>query len=142
MDFAREILERYRTWAIVGISGRPDRDSHRVASFLRERGYRIVPVNPSLDSWEDVRAFPDLHSIPFSIEVVDLFRRSEAVEPHVDEAIRIGAKAVWMQLGVRSGPAAARARSAGLAVVEDRCPVIEIGRLWPTGGGPRFESDQ
>ena len=129
MDVPREILASTRTWAVVGISASPARDSYRVASLLRARGYRVVPVNPHLTEWRGEPAYPDLSSIPFPVDVVDLFRRSEQVGPHVDEAIAIGAKAVWMQLGVRDARAAARARAAGLTVVEDLCPAIELRRI-------------
>ncbi len=138
METTRAILERHRTWAVVGLSDKPDRDSYRVARFLKERGYRIVPVHPRLKAWEEETAYPDLLSIPFPVEVVDLFRRSEDVPPHVDQAIRIGAKAVWMQLGIEHAAAAAMAEAAGLAVVQNRCPVIESRRLWPRDDGPRF----
>ena len=140
MDDARRILESSPTWAIVGLSDRPERDSWHVASFLAERGYRVVPVNPRIRAWRGIAAFPDLASIPFPIDVVDLFRRSEEVPSHADEAIAVGAKALWMQLGVRHEEAASRARAAGLLVVQDRCPIIETRRLWPAGDGPRFDS--
>lgn len=136
MDLARTILTSFRTWAVVGLSDRPERDSFRIATFLRDRGYRIVPVHPRLTSWRGVPAFPDLAAIPFPVEVVDLFRKSEEVPPHVDEAIAVGAKAIWMQLGVHHAEAAARARARGLYVLEDRCPAIESRRLWPDGSGP------
>jgi predicted CoA-binding protein len=129
MDVPREILETTRTWAVVGLSANPARDSYRVASLLLARGYRVVPVNPRLNVWRGEMAYPDLPSIPFPVEVVDLFRRSEQVAPHVDEAIAIGAKAIWMQLGVQDAQAAARARAAGLVVVEDLCPAIELRRI-------------
>jgi uncharacterized protein len=129
MDVPREILASTRTWAVVGLSASPARDSYRIASLLRARGYRVVPVNPHLTEWCGERAYPDLSSIPFPVDVVDLFRRSEQVGPHVDEAIAIGAKVVWMQLGVRDASAAARARAAGLTVVEDLCPAIELRRI-------------
>jgi len=138
VETTREILESYRTWAIVGISDKPQRDAYRIARFLEDRGYRVVPVNPRLEVWEGKRCYPDLESIPFPVDVVDLFRRSEDVPPHVEEAIRIGAKAVWMQLGVENAGAAARAREAGLLVVENHCPAVETSRFWPEGGGPRF----
>ena len=121
-----EILEAYRTFAVVGLSDKPDRPSHSVASFLKQRGYRIVPVNPNLTQVLGERCYPRLGAIPFPVEVVDIFRRSELVGPIVEEAITIGAKAVWMQLGVVDEPAAARARAAGLHVVMDRCPAIEL----------------
>ena len=137
MDDARFILEKLSTWAIVGLSDRPERDSWHVASFLAERGYRVVPVNPRIGAWRGLTAYPDLASIPFPIDVVDLFRRSGEVPRHVEEAIAVHAKAVWMQLGVRHEEAAARARAAGLLVVQDRCPIIETRRLWPAGDGQK-----
>ncbi len=123
-----EILRAFRTFAVVGLSDRPDRPSRQVASFLKERGYRIVPVNPSLKEVLGERCYPDLRSIPFPVEVVDIFRRSEHVGAIVDDAIAAGAKAVWMQLGVIDHAAAARARAAGLEIVMDRCPAIELAR--------------
>jgi predicted CoA-binding protein len=128
-DVTREILAAKGTWAVVGLSPDPSRDSYRIASLLRARGFRVVPVNPHLTEWRGETAYPDLPSIPFAVDVVDLFRRSSEVPPHVDEAVAIGAKAVWMQLGVRHAEAAARARAAGLTVVEDRCPAIEFRRI-------------
>ncbi|HET6371738.1 MAG TPA: CoA-binding protein [Candidatus Polarisedimenticolia bacterium] len=123
----REILRAYKTFAVVGLSDRPDRPSHSVALFLKQRGYRIVPVNPALTEVLGERCYPSLKEIPFPIEVVDIFRRSEFVGPIVDDAIAIGAKVVWMQLGVIDEIAAERARAAGLEVVMDRCPAIELG---------------
>jgi predicted CoA-binding protein len=123
-----EILKAWRTFAVVGLSDRPDRPSHSVSIFLKSRGYRVVPVNPNLQEVLGETCYPDLRSIPFPIDVVDIFRRSELVGPIVDDAIAIGAKAVWMQLGVVDERAAARARAAGLEVVMDRCPAIEMRR--------------
>ena len=123
-----EILRTYRTFAVVGLSDRPERPSHSVASFLKTRGYRIVPVNPNLHEVLGEVCYPDLRSIPFPVDVVDIFRRSALVAPIVDDAIAIGARAVWMQLGVVDDQAAARARAAGLEVVMDRCPAIELKR--------------
>jgi len=124
----REILGAYRVFAVVGLSANPSRPSHSVASFLVQRGYRIVPVNPYLTEVLGETCYPDLASVPFPVEVVDIFRRSEYAGAVVDEAIAIGAKAVWMQLGVIDHAAAARARRAGLEVVMDRCPAIELRR--------------
>lgn len=124
-----EILERWKTVAVVGLSDRPDRPSHSVASFLKGRGYRIVPVNPRLDRVLGETCYPGLKAIPFPVEIVDIFRRSELAGSVVDDAIAIGAKAVWMQLGVIDEAAAGRARAAGLEVVMDRCPAIELRRL-------------
>ena len=130
-DDVRAILEGTHTWAVVGCSSDPARDSNRIASLLRRSGYRVVPVNPQLDEVLGERCYPSLSDIPpeVGVEVVDLFRRSEAVAPHVDEAIAIGAGAVWMQLGVVDEAAAERARAAGLRVVMNRCPAIELPRL-------------
>jgi uncharacterized protein len=127
-DDIRHVLAEYRTWAVVGCSPSPLRDSHRVASLLKARGYRVIPVNPECDEVLGERSRPVLQAGE-GIEVVDLFRRSSAVSGHVDEAIAIGAKAVWMQLGVIDHDAAERARAAGLRVVMDRCPAIELRRL-------------
>ena len=130
-ETARSILTSYRTFAVVGCSPDPRRDSHDVARFLRSRGYRVVPVNPAVEEILGERCHPDLRSAAAAeeIEVVDVFRRSEHAGPHVDEAIAIGARAVWMQLGVVDEAAAERARAAGLEVVMNRCPKIDHPRL-------------
>jgi predicted CoA-binding protein len=127
-DDIRFILRELRTWAVVGCSPDEFRDSHRIASLLQSQGYRVIPVNPEADEILGERCHPVLPADQ-GIEVVDLFRRSSAVSDHVDEAIAIGAKAVWMQLGVIDHAAAARAREAGLRVVVNRCPAIELPRL-------------
>jgi len=127
-DDIRHVLTSYRTWAVVGCSPSPLRDSHRIAAMLMGRGYRVIPVNPACDAVLGERCHPVLPADE-GIEVVDLFRRSSAVSAHVDEAIAIGAKAVWMQLGVIDHAAADRARAAGLRVVVNRCPAIELPRL-------------
>ena len=113
-----------RSWAVVGSSPDPRRDSHRIASMLERRGYRVFHVNPN---WE--AAHPSLRDLPEPVEVVDVFRRSEQAGRHVDEAIAVDAKAVWLQIGVNDEEAAGRAREAGLEVVMDRCPAIELPRL-------------
>jgi len=120
-DVAARILREYRRIAVVGISDRPERDSYRVAAYLAQAGYVIVPVNPNVTQVLGERCWPTLDDAPKPIEVVDVFRRSELVEPVVDAAIRVGAKAVWMQDGVVNETAAAKARAAGLLVVMDRC---------------------
>jgi predicted CoA-binding protein len=128
MDDIRYALS-LRNWAVVGCSPDPGRDSHKIARMLQARGYRVIPVNPEAgDELLGECCHPALPADE-GIEVVDLFRRSSAVSAHVDEAIAIGAKAVWMQLGVIDEAAAGRARSAGLRVVMDRCPAIELPRL-------------
>ena len=125
------LLQERKTWAVVGCSPDPGRASYGVARFLLERGYRVVPVNPFADEVLGLCCYPDLASVPAEegIEVVDIFRRSEEAGVHVDEAIAIGAQGVWMQLGVVDEAAAARGRAAGLDVVMDRCPRIELPRL-------------
>lgn len=124
---AQKILETYKTWAVVGCSDDPRRPSYGVARFLVDLGYDVICVNPNHDSClEGIPCYPDLSSIPGPVEVVDIFRRSEFVRPHVDEAIEIGAKAIWMQLGVIDEEAGRLAGEAGLDVVMDRCPRIEF----------------
>jgi uncharacterized protein len=127
-DVARKILTEYRTWAVVGWSPSRMRDSHRVAEFLESRGYRVIRVNPNACG-DHPECYPDLASVPEQVDVVDVFRRSDAAGAHVDEAIAIGAKAVWMQLGVIDPAALERARAAGLDAVMDRCPAIDHPRL-------------
>ena len=130
-DDVRAILETTTTWAVVGCSDDPGRDSHRVAAQLQRWGYRVLPVNPALEEVLGERCWPSLAAIPAEegVEVVDVFRRSSQAGVHVDEAVAIGAAAVWLQLGVVDRAAAARARAAGLRVVMDRCPLIERPRL-------------
>ena len=130
-DDVRAILTGHRVWAVVGCSPDPRRPSHGVASFLQRRGYRVIPVNPNETEILGERCYARLADIPAEegVEVVDLFRRSALAGAHVDEAIAIGARAVWMQLGVMDEAAAQRARAAGLRVVMDRCPAIELPRL-------------
>lgn len=115
------LLREAREIAVVGISAKPDRPSHEVAAFLQSRGYRIVPVNPGLQEVLGERCYPSLAAYGKPVDIVDVFRAPEAVPPIVDEAIAAGAKCVWMQEGVSHADAAAKARAAGLLVVEDRC---------------------
>jgi uncharacterized protein len=129
VDDVRAVLGGTRRWAVVGCSPDPSRDSHRIASMLQRRGYRVIPVNPMASEILGERCYPSLAAIPEAIEVVDVFRRASVAGTHVDEAIEIGARAVWMQLGVVDDAAAERARAAGLRVVMDRCPAIELPRL-------------
>jgi hypothetical protein len=123
-----ETILNYKTIAVVGISDDPTRPSHFVASFLESHGYTIIPVNPKLMEWEGKKCYPDLPSIPVKVDVVDIFRRSEAVAPIVDEAIAIKAKIVWMQEGIVNEEAAEKARKAGIEVVMDRCMKKEYVR--------------
>ena len=127
----KALLEGARTIAVVGASDRPSRPSYGVMATLQRHGYRTIPVNPQITG-EHVHGefvFRDLDQLGDPIDIVDIFRRSDAVGEVVDQAIAIGAKAVWMQLGVVDQLAAARAEAAGLKVVMDRCPAIEIPRL-------------
>ncbi|MEE8137426.1 MAG: CoA-binding protein [Thermoanaerobaculia bacterium] len=132
MTLEAEILRKYRTVAVVGISSREDRYSHRVARYLKEHGYRIVPVNPRETEVLGEKCYPDLCSVPEPVEVVDIFRRPKQVPRVVAEALYIGAKVVWMQEGIVHEAAARRAREAGLEVVMDRCMMVEHRKL--TGG--------
>jgi uncharacterized protein len=127
----RRVLTGTHTWAVVGCSPNPKRDSHLVAAVLQRSGFRVIPVNPTVDQILGERCYPSLAAIPdgAGVEVVDIFRRSEEAGTHVDEAIAIGAQAVWLQLGVIDEAAADRAADAGLTVVMDRCPAIELPSL-------------
>jgi uncharacterized protein len=118
---AESVLRTFRHIAVVGISDRPERPSHYVSRYLIDAGYDVVLVNPLLARVHDRPCYPDLHAVPGPVDVVDIFRRSELVAPVVDDAIAIGAKAIWMQDGVVHEAAAAKARAAGLLVVMDRC---------------------
>lgn len=126
---AKKILESYKTFAIVGCSANPSRPSNGVANFLIRQGYDVVPVNPNEQQCFGKDCYPDLKSIPFEIEVVDIFRRSQFAAPHVDEAIEVGAKAIWMQLDVIDAVSAEKAAAAGLDVVMDRCPAIDHPKM-------------
>jgi predicted CoA-binding protein len=130
-DYLRDILENVRTIAVVGASPRRERPSHRVMAYLQRRGYRTIPVNPNAadGAINGERCYASLAEVPEAIDMVDVFRRTEVAGGVVDEAIAKGAKVVWMQLGVRDDAAAARAKAAGLKVVMNRCPAIEIPRL-------------
>ncbi len=123
-----KILTRYRTVAVVGASPKPDRPSHRVAEFLKNEGYRVIPVTPKGGQIVDETVYPDLTSIPEPVDVVDVFRRAEDVMPIAEEAIAIGAKALWMQEGIINEEAAEKARKAGLTVVMDHCMRKELLR--------------
>ena len=129
IDPAEHVLRTYQTWAVVGLSDDVYRASNSIGRFLQGLGFKVIPVNPNVDRVLGEKAYPDLRSVPEPIEVVDIFRRSNQAGVHVDEAIEVGAKAVWMQLGVIDEAAAERARAAGLYVVMNRCPAIEYPRL-------------
>ena len=128
-----QLLSTARTIAVVGLSGNPDRPSFGVAQYLQSKGYRIIPVNPTIDSVFGEKSYASLSEIPekvdVKVDIVDVFRRSEFVPALAEEAIKIGARCLWLQLGVIHEEAARRARDAGLLVVMDRCLAVERLRL-------------
>ena len=129
-ETARGVLAETGTWAVVGASDDPWRSSYHVMELLIERGYDVIPVNPTHSRVLGRTCYPSLRDVPRPVDVVDLFRRSDQAGAHVDEAVEIGAKAVWTQLGVFPDPAAMeRARAAGLTLVVNRCPAQDIPRL-------------
>jgi len=131
-----ELLKSSRTIAVVGLSSRRVRPSYGVAEYMQHNGYRIIPVNPQEQTVLGEKCYPDLDSIPDRVDIVDIFRRSEFVPGIVDAAIRIGARAVWMQEGVVHEAAAEKAAAAGLAVVMDRCILKEHRHLGYAPGSP------
>ncbi len=130
MSVEEDILNNSRVVAVVGLSSKPERPSYRVSSYLRKHGYKVIAVNPMEKEVMGETAYPDLLSIPEAVDVVDIFRRAEDVPPIVEQAIKIGAKAVWMQEGIVNENAAELARKAGLAVVMDKCMHIEHSKLY------------
>jgi predicted CoA-binding protein len=126
-DAISEILEKYQTIAVVGLSSNPARPSFGVTRYMQSAGYRIIPVNPNETAVLGEKAYPRLEDIPnaHEIEIVDIFRRSQFIPPIVDSSIAIGAKVIWMQQGIRNEPAAEKARAAGLQVIQDACILIE-----------------
>lgn len=129
MGIEQEILKTSRVIAVVGLSPKPERPSYIVANYLKKNGYKIIPVNPGHREILGKHSYPDLISILESVDVVDIFRRSEKVLPIIEEAIKTGAKAVWMQEGIINQEAAARAEEAGLLVVMDKCLLREHQKL-------------
>lgn len=128
-DEIRILLNGARTIAVVGMSDKPYRDSYQVGRYLHDRGYTIIPVNPAVREVLGIPALPDLYSIGFGVDIVDIFRRAEFVPEVVDAAVRCGARAVWMQFGAVHPDAAARAAAVGLRVVTDRCIMVDHQRL-------------
>lgn len=133
-DSITAILERYKTLAVVGLSSKPARPSYGVASYLKARGYRIIPVNPNEKAVLGEKAYPTLQAVPVAVELVVIFRRPEFVPEVVERAIRKGAKVIWMQEGIAHEEAARRAREAGLEVVQDRCILKEHAKRFVTEG--------
>jgi len=129
MDDIEKIIRESRNVAVVGISNKLGRPSLTVASYLKGQGYRIIPVNPTIQDVNGEKCYPDLGSIPEKVDVVDIFRKPQDVLPVVEEAIRIGAKTVWMQEGIVNEEAAKKAKEAGLQVVMDKCMLKEHARL-------------
>ena len=127
-DTIQSILRTAKTIAVVGLSSKPERAGHYVPAYLQARGYRIIPVNPALSEALGEKAYPNLAAVPFPVDLVLIFRRSEDTPPFVEQAIQSGAKAVWMQSGIAHEGAAQMARQAGLAVVMDACMMVEHRR--------------
>ena len=125
MDSIDELLTNAQTIAVVGLSDDPARPSHGVAAYLRDAGYHVIPVNPNIAEWEGVPSVAALDDIEEPVDVVNIFRRPEHVPELVDAAIRIGATAVWMQLGIKHPEAARKAEDAELVVVQDKCIAVE-----------------
>lgn len=128
----RWILAECATWAVVGLGDNPFRPAYRVARFLQQHGKQIVPVHPDADTVLGERGYPDLESIDFPVDCVDVFRRHDQAGAHADEAVAVGARAVWFQLKVIDEDAYRRTTEAGLDMIMDRCPVIEWPRLGPS----------
>lgn len=122
------MLDDCRTWAVVGLSGDPSRTAYRIAELLQTRGKRIVPIHPSAATVLGEQGYPTLAEVPFPIDVVDVFRRSEAAGEFADQAVALGVRGVWFQLGVVDEDAFARTTAAGVPMVMDTCPAIEWGR--------------
>jgi predicted CoA-binding protein len=133
-DTIGEILEHHRTLAVVGLSSKPMRASYGVASYMKEHGYRIIPINPNEQSVLGERAYGSLLDVPEAVEVVVVFRRPEFVPEVVEAAIRKGARVIWMQEGVENEAAAQRAREAGLEVIQDRCILKEHAKRFVSEG--------
>jgi len=124
-DTILEILKSYKTIALVGLSSKETRPSYGVAKYIQSAGYRIIPVNPNEREVLGEKSYARLEDVREKIDIVDIFRKAEEVPPVVDSAIRVGAKVVWMQLGIENAKAAEKARAAGLIVVEDACIYVE-----------------
>ena len=126
----RRILRKHKTLAVVGLSAQWHRPSYFAAKYMQEHGYRVIPVNPGYDTILGERCYKSLRDIPEKVDIVDCFRKSGEIPAIADDAIAIGARVLWMQLGVHNAQARARAEAAGLEVVENRCVKIEHGRFF------------
>lgn len=125
----RELLQKTRTIAVVGISSDPGKPSHYVAAYMQAHGYRVIPVNPRYPEVLGERCYPSLQAIPDKVDMVDVFRRAEDCPAIAEQAVAIGADSLWLQLGIANGEAEATARQAGLQVVMDACLMVEHRRL-------------
>ena len=133
-DFIAQILQEYKTLAVVGLSSKPTRPSHGVSEYMQQHGYRIIPVNPRESEVLGEKVYPTLDEVPEPTDVVVIFRRPEFVPEIVDASIRKGAKVIWMQEGIAHEDAAARARAAGLSVIQDRCILKEYAKRFVAEG--------
>jgi len=124
-DLLRTIFAETKNIAVVGLSPKPQRPSYQVASYLQDAGYTIIPVNPGQQEILGMKCYPDLRAVPLPIDVVDIFRRADQVEPIVRDAVAVGARVVWMQLGIVNDQAAELAEAAGLRVIMDRCMKVD-----------------
>lgn len=128
-DAIAQILNNFKNIAVVGLSSNPERPSYGVSEYMRRAGYRIIPVNPNEREVLGEKSYARLEDLPEKIEIVDIFRRAEDVPRVVESAIRVGARVIWMQLGIANADAAEKARAAGLTVVEDACILVEHRKL-------------
>lgn len=131
----RALLERTRTIAVVGMSDKPDRPSHYVAQFMRERGFTIIPVNPQCREIDGLKCYPSLRDVPGKVDMVNVFRRPDDIPPIAEDAVAIGASSLWIQLGLISEAAERIAEAAGLEVVMDQCIKVEYARLFESPRG-------
>lgn len=131
----KRLTQPRQTVAVVGLSPNPDRDSHHVAQYLIEQGFRVIPVRPGVEEILGQKAYARLEDIPDHVDIVDVFRRAEDTPPVAESAVRIGAGALWLQLGIENEVAASIATAGGLDVVQNRCIKIEHRRLWNDEGG-------
>lgn len=128
-ETVRFLLEDCETWAVVGLSGDPGKTAYRIAALLQDRGKKVVPIHPSAPTVLGEQGYATLADVPFAIDVVDVFRRSEQAGQFADEAVAVGARGVWFQLGVIDAEAFGRTRAAGVPMVMDTCPAMEWPRL-------------